>query len=264
MATINQPFYDSPIWIRNDDQVDPFPWITLSTDQDLGLATQTITSTEGIIAYQEAYSLTAQTVSGAEGIIGSEADYALTAITATFTEGTLTDTGSSVPTGQTATFTEGVISATGGDLPVVAKPGGSGKRRRIKRAAEVFEEEMARLEESLAEATAQRIEVEEQLSATPQYGPTPAEVLRYIANFERALRRAQEREKQQAIEVPVYFRLPQKSAGVRRVEAHQRLQSLAKVARYREQVAQERLRKVRERIDLEAATYLMEFLMWDD
>lgn len=169
-------------------------------------------------------------------------------------------------TNQSSTFTEGSITATAVNGTAASQAGGTGaSKRKIKRSREIFEEEMARLERQAEEATAQRVEVEEKLSTSSPYEPVPEDIRRYIVNFERALRRAQSQEtREKHIEVPVYLRIPAKSAGVERLEAYQRLQSLAKIARFREERAQERLRKVRDKIDSEAAVYFMNFILWDD
>lgn len=174
-----------------------------------------------------------------------------------------TNTGSL--TGQTLTSTEGSLTSTAVNNTVVAVVGGSGKPRRSRfkpvYAKDVYVEEMARFERAATEATAQRIEVESKLEATPPWMPIPADILAYIADFERALSRAQARERREtSVDVPVSFKIPKRPAA----EAYQRLQALAKVARHREQVALERLRKVRDRIDEDAATSFMQWMLAED
>lgn len=195
-------------------------------------------------------------------VSGSQtSSYSLTGQTIASVEGSITDAVAYGITGLTGTATEGQISITGEDV-ASSVAGGTG-RRRIKRSSEVFLEEMARLEQRAQEATAERIRVEETLEATKN--AVTDDVLRYIAAFERALKRAQAREKREkSLEVPVSFRLPAKSEGVKRVDAAKRLAALADIARHREAIARETLRKVRDRIDMEAATAFMQFILWDD
>ena len=172
----------------------------------------------------------------------------------------------------TWTADSGVVTADSGlffaDGLDQSQAGGTGssppKRFKRKKASEVFEEELAKIEQALTAATDQRAEVEQALEALPaEPEKIAAQTLQFIVQQEQAILRAQQREARR-LEIPVYFRLPKQSAGVQRIEAAQRLRNLSRIAVYREERARERLLKIREKIDEEAAGYLMQFLIWDD
>lgn len=163
-------------------------------------------------------------------------------------------------------FAEGLMSAAGGDV-LTSQAGGTGSSRKRRRALirlsrDIYRDEMARLEREAQQATRQRVEIEKKLETGSPYEPVAEDILRYIADFERALARAQAREKrisEQLNEIRVSFRLTKTHE-----ETSKRLASLVSIARHREAAAFERLRKVRDRIDEEAAMDFMWFLMLED
>jgi hypothetical protein len=169
-------------------------------------------------------------------------------------------------------YTLAQISFSGTPItPVTQPPGGTGSSRsrfKRKKASELFAEELAKLEleAEVAKSEGEQIAAELQTLEPPE-AVVPESVRHFIALHERAVRKlAAKRQLEEAPlpAIPVYFRTPAKSVGVERVEAIERLTNLARIARHREEVARENIRKIKERIDIEAATYLMKFLMWDD
>jgi hypothetical protein len=188
----------------------------------------------------------------------------------TFAEGAVVEAIDLFPTGLSGQFIEGIVTPTGGDVGPVTPPsqaGGTGKPRfKPKYSSEIFEEELARIEARLTAATKQREAIEAKLEEVEQAVSVPSDARDFVIGIQKAIDRAERRERarqQQPITVPVYFRTPEKSVGVERVETIERLRTLASIARHREEVALERVRKLREKIDEDAASYLMNLLMWE-
>lgn len=160
----------------------------------------------------------------------------------------------------------GIIVITYTPVPsVVSTPGGTGKparRAKIKRSREIFQDEMRALEQRLEEAREVRASIETTLTdVSSGKGDMVHQELRNLTHGERALRAAQMADTPDPAAIPVYVRIPKKSVGVRRVEAIERLQTLARIARYREEIASEKLRKIREKIDEDAAVAFMQAMM---
>jgi hypothetical protein len=145
----------------------------------------------------------------------------------------------------------------------VSTAGGTGRparRAKIKRSKEIFQEEMAALEAQLAQASEDREEIESTLTAAESSTAHTFDAREMIAAHERAFR------KDAALaRIPVYIRIPKKPVGANRVEAINRLRILAHAARYRESVASEKLRKIKEKIDTDAAVAFMQWALrdWD-
>jgi hypothetical protein len=124
------------------------------------------------------------------------------------------------------------------------------RRAQVRLSRDVYRDEMEALTKRVATAREVREEIESKAAAVAE-GPVPLSVQRYIIEQERELHK-----QHLTSRVTVYVK-----AKRARATALERLKRLADIARHNEAVAKETLRKVTERIDEEAATHLMRFLM---
>ena len=146
---------------------------------------------------------------------------------------------------------------------VISVPGGTGSsrskrkefRRKVVKSEQIFREEMAKLEQDLRQAVADRVALEQKIDEIPLGEPVPLSVQKYIIKRDRAAEHAHLKERLEA-GIPVYVKVRREKAA-----ALKRMQRLLHIAQHQEFVAREKLRQITEQIDEEAAGAFMRWLM---